>query len=74
MVKGKGKGKGQGKGQGQGKGNGAYLVLRHMREEVTESSTERYNSQFQNKCLAAMWSGSEEGYHLRLIDSCITQL
>jgi len=29
---------------------------------------------FQNNCLAEMWSSSEEGSYLRLIDCCITQL
>ena len=38
------------------------------------SCTERYSSQFKNNCLAEMWSGSEEGSYLRLIDGCITQL
>ena len=31
-------------------------------------------SQFKNKYSAEMWSGSEEGSHLRLIEFCITEL
>ena len=34
----------------------------------------RYSSQFKNDCLAEMWSSSEKGSCLRLIDCCITQL
>ena len=29
---------------------------------------------FKNNCSAEMWSGSEEGSYLKLIDCCITQL
>ena len=36
--------------------------------------TKRYSSQFKNSCWAEMWSGSEEGSFLRLVDRCITQL
>jgi len=32
------------------------------------------NLPFKNNCLAQIWSGSEEGSYLRLIDCCITQL
>jgi hypothetical protein len=28
----------------------------------------RYSAQFKNNCLAQMWSGSEDGSYLRLID------
>ena len=38
------------------------------------SFTERYSSQTKNNCSAEMWSGSEEGSYLRLIDCGITQL
>ena len=31
-------------------------------------------SQFKGNCSAEMWSGSEEGSYVRLIDCCITQL
>jgi len=34
----------------------------------------RCSSQFKNNYFAEMWSGSEEGSYLRLIDFCITQL
>ena len=37
-------------------------------------STAAHSSRFQNNCLAEMWSGPEEGSHLRLIDCCIIQL
>ena len=40
----------------------------------TESCTERNSSQFKNNCFAKIWSGSEEGSYLRLIDFWITQL
>ena len=40
----------------------------------SESHTELYSSQFMNNCLAEMWSGSEEGSYLELIDCCIAQL
>ena len=30
-------------------------------------------SQFKNHCSAEMWSGSEQGLYLRLIEWCITQ-
>ena len=33
-----------------------------------------YSPQFENNCFAAIWRGSEEGSHSRLIDCCITQL
>ena len=36
--------------------------------------TSSYTSQFKNSCLAEMWSGSDEGSFLRLVDRCITQL
>ena len=34
----------------------------------------RYSSQSEENYLAEMWSGSEEGSYLRLIDCCIPQL
>jgi len=46
----------------------------HSEYSSTESCTERYSSQFQNNRLAEMWSDSEEGSYLRLVDCCITQL
>ena len=47
----------------------AYKVCPpHSENSQTESCTERYSSQFQNNCLAKMWSGSEESSYLRLID------
>ena len=48
--------------------------LAHSENSETESCTERCSSRFKNNCLAEMWSGSEEGSCLRLIDSCTTQL
>jgi len=33
-----------------------------------------YSFQVKNNCVAQIWSGSEEGSYLRLIDCCITQL
>ena len=41
------------------------MIVRHASEEA-----ERwwYSFQSNNECLAEMWSGSEEGSHLRLMD------
>ena len=49
--------------------------LTNVDDSKLEGATvERYSSQFKKNCLAEMWSGSEEGSYVRLIDSCITQL
>ena len=34
----------------------------------------RHSSKFKNNCSAEIWSSSEEGLYLRLMDWCITQL
>ena len=38
------------------------------------SANKTYSSQFKNNCFAEMWSSSEQGSYLRLIDCFITQL
>jgi hypothetical protein len=37
------------------------LRTSHSENSWTESCTERYSSQLQDKCVSQMWSGSEEG-------------
>ena len=51
----------------------AYCA-RPSRESKSHSETKGHSSQFKNNCMAEMWSGSEEGSCLRLLDCCITQL
>ena len=37
------------------------LTTAHSENSQTERCSERYSCQFKNRCLAEMWSGSEEG-------------
>ena len=53
---------------------GEEVHVFHVKQLDTESCTERYSSQCKNNCFAEMWSGSEAGSYLRLINWCITQL
>ena len=48
-------------------------VEAHERGETAPRHALRLHSQCKNNCLTEMWSGSEEGSYLRLIDWCITQ-
>ena len=49
-----------------------YARVSH--EHQLSRSLPRYTAQFKNNYSAEMWSGSDEGSYLRLIDCCITQL
>jgi len=49
-------------------------LLQHQPSEWLHTPNNRYSSQFKNNYFTKVFSGSEAGSYLRLIDCCITQL
>ena len=49
------------------------VIFSHSSAWYVSLGTDRYSSQFKDNCFTEMWSGSEVGSYVRLIDFCITQ-